>query len=680
MARVYQVPRHAFVWLYLGAVLACVPHLFAAPVWLIVYVVALLGWRLLVQRGRLRMPGKIPRVVLLVLAVLATLYTYGTITGPEAGITLLICAYTLKLLEMFRMRDAYVSVVLCYFLLATVLMVSQGVFVSLYVFFALMVVTAALIGINQPEANLLARRHLRYAGALVLQAVPLMIFLFVTVPRVAPLWELPVQSKRSRTGMSESMALGEVSELSRSSELAFRVQFEGEMPPPALRYWRGLTYSWFDGRQWSQAVPRHLERSEYLAFPEQPAPQWLRGWQAAQQPPVYRYNVILEPTGREWLYAMATPFTRGRNIGVVRDARLINRTPVAELMSYQVTSYPGVIREPQLSEWERQFNLQLPAGINPQARAQAQRWRQRLRDDQQFVQQLMSWYRDEPFSYTLQPPPLGEQQIDDFLFSTRAGFCEHFASSATFLLRAAGIPARIVAGYQGGELNPLGTHLQIRQYDAHAWVEAWLPGQGWVELDPTAMVAPERIEFGIEQALAEQGEEFTRAFQDAVGLSRMPVLKQLADAAEYVQYSWARLVLGYSSDVQQSLLKRLLGDVSPLRVALLLGSGVFVITLLTALYLWWTGRGPRLTWWQQEYWRLLAGLQRHDPAFGADQGPGTLYLRGRQRWPAAGEAFGQWAGIYLRVAYAADDAEGIDEAQAKRALKEARRAVLRQIR
>ncbi len=679
MARVYQVPQHAFVWLFLGAVLACAPHMFSAPLWLMVYVTALLSWRLLVQRGRLRMPGRMPRILLLALALLATLYSYGTITGPEAGITLLICAYTLKLLEMFRMRDAYVCVVLCYFVLATVLLANQGFFVSMYVFFALMVVTAALIGINQPEANLRARGHLRYGATLVLQAVPLMIFLFVTVPRVAPLWELPVQSKRSRTGMSDSMALGEVSELSRSSELAFRVRFDGEMPPPALRYWRGLTYSWFDGRQWSQAVPRHLPRSEYLATGDSPAPQWYRSWQGQQSPPVYRYDIILEPTGREWLYAMATPFAANRDIDVVRDARLINSGPVIELMSYRVSSYPGIVREPQLAEWERQFNLQLPAGINPQARAMALRWRQTYREDQAFVQQLMSWYRSEPFAYTLTPPPLGEQQIDDFLFATRAGFCEHYASSATFLLRSAGIPARIVAGYQGGELNPLGTHLMVRQYDAHAWVEAWLPGQGWVELDPTAMVAPERIEFGIEQALAEQGEAFSQAFQDAVGLSRLPGLKQLADAVEYVQYSWARLVLGYTSDVQQSLLKRLLGDVSPMRVAILLGTGVGLITLLTALYLWWGGRGPRLTWWQLEYWRLLRGLQRHDAAFTDALGPGEIYLQASRRWPAAAEPLKRWAGLYLRIAYAATDSGETDLAAQRRALRQARRAVLRQI-
>lgn len=681
MARVYQVPQHAFVWLILGTALACVPHLINAPFWLVAYVVGLLCWRLLVQRGRLRMPGRLMRAALLGVAILATLYTYGTITGPEAGIALLICAYNLKLLEMFKMRDAYVSVVLCYFVLATVLLVSQNFFTTLYVFASLIVVTAALIGVNQPEANLRARNHLRYASVVVLQAIPLMIFLFVTVPRVSPLWELPVQSKRSKTGMSDSMALGEISELSRSSELAFRVQFEGDSPPPHMRYWRGLTYSWFDGRNWSQAVPRHVSNDQYVVFPDQPKPTWYQRLSNAKQAPVYRYQIILEPTAREWLYAMATPFSNAREIGLVRDARLVNKVPVMELKSYNVTSYPGVVRELELADWERQFNLHLPARINPRARALALSWRQQLRDDRAFAQRLMSWYRTEPFFYTLQPPPLGEDQIDDFLFNTRAGFCEHYASSATFMLRSAGIPARIVAGYQGGELNPLGTHLLVRQYDAHAWVEAWLPGEGWVELDPTAMVAPERIEQGIEQALALQGESFSEAFKDAAGLARLPLLKQLADAADYVQYNWTRLVLGYSAEAQQSLLKRWLGDISPLRVAMLLGAGILVMTLMTALYLWWAGRGPRLSWWQREYWYLLRGLQRRGAAFGAEAGPRTLYQLGSQRWPAASEALKRWTGIYLRVAYAASEhSSDQDEAEQKRALREARRAVLKQIR
>lgn len=677
MARVYQVPQHAFIWLMTGAVLACLPHLLSGPGWLAVATVLLQGWRILVQRGLLRMPGKTLRALVLIIMVLATVYSYGTLLGPEAGVTLLVCAFNLKLLEMFKLRDAYVAVVLCYFVLATVLLARQDVFTSFYVLIVLVVVTAALVGINQPEANLRARRHLRYSAVLVLQSLPLMIFLFFVVPRVPPLWDLPTQKSGAKTGMSDSMAPGEVSELSRSSELAFRIQFDGEAPPPRERYWRGLTYSWFDGTRWSQAVPRNVRRDEYLATPTLPfVPDWYTQIEQQASGKQYEYQILLEPTQREWLYAMATPLARVPGVSFVRDYRLVADSPVAETLSYRVRSYPDMPRGLQLPDWERNINLSLPDGGNPRARAMAQQWRAEAGSDAAYIDRLMRWFREEQFYYTLQPPVLGSQQIDDFLFRTRAGFCEHYASSMTFMLRATGIPARVVVGYQGGRLNPLGTHMIVRQYDAHAWVEAWLPGRGWVELDPTFMVAPERVELGLEEALESQGDEFLQAFNDIVGFGRLPFFSQLNNMVDYVGFLWSQQVLGFDTDRQNSLLQRLLGGTDVWRIALFIGGGVLAVGVVMALFILRRGQGQQTTWWQQEYWVLQRQLVRRGIPVGADAGPRTLARIMLQHAPGEQAQIQAWLALYTRIAYREAELEQ-PAGPLRRKLRQLRRRLVR---
>lgn len=653
MARVYQVPQHAFLWLMVGAALAVAPHLIAGPPWLLALVLALGGWRLLVQRGRLRMPGKVIRVAVLAVAVVATLYTYGTVLGPQAGVTLLICAFMLKLLEMFRLRDAYVAIVLSYFVLATVLLLYQGIFSALYVVVALAVVTAALIGINRAEAGVRAGSHFGYASVIALQALPLMLVLFVLVPRVNPLWDLPQAEPRARTGISDSMAPGEVSDLSLSRELAFRVEFEGAVPPPPLRYWRGLTYSWFDGRRWTQAAPQGLPRRELLWFGDGAVPDWVRALREQRQGPEYVYRITQEPTGRPWLFTMAVPFPQSPGVGLVRDYRLLNEEDLLSVRALRVTSYPAMPRHGPLPDWERSLNLQLPVDASPRARALAQRWRAEAVDDQAYVRRVLNWYREEEFHYTLQPPRLGEQPVDEFLFRTRRGFCEHFASSMAVLLRAAGIPARIVAGYQGGEMNALGSHMLVHQYDAHAWVDAWLPGRGWVELDPTAMVAPERIERGLREALGAEG----GGLGFNTGGATAGLGMRLRHLADYVQFSWTKWVLGYNTTTQTALLERLLKEVSPLRIAMALAASVLSLMLVMATWMMWRNRRPGLAWWQREYWQMYRLLERHGVAVAPSLDARGLARQAAIVRPGARDALLAWLRLYERVVYATGEAQ-----------------------
>lgn len=674
MARVYQVPRHTFPWLSAAVLLASLPHLLRVGSWLWVAVPGLWLWRWLIQRGRLRMPGRTLRVLMLVMVTLATLYTHGTLFGPDAGVTLLVAAFALKMVEMFRPRDAYVVIILAFFVLATTFLFATGPFVSLYVVLVLITVVAALVGINHEESGASSWQHGARAGVMLLQALPLMLVMFLLVPRLPPLWSMEIDKQQSRTGMSDSMAPGEVSRLSRVADMAFRVEFDGPVPAPAERYWRGLTYSWFDGRRWSQALPPEVSMRDYVRFAGSETPHWYQLLLAERGEPTWRYRVVMERTGRQWLYALAVPFTEAKDIGMARDMRLIHRQDLEDRFDYRVTSYRMTVAASGLEEWERDFFTRLPAASNPRALALAQQWRAEAGSDEAFIARVLDWFRNEAFFYTLEPPLLGEHSVDDFLFRTRRGFCEHYASSMTVLLRAAGIPARVVAGYQGGELNPIGNHLLVRQYDAHAWVEAWLPGQGWRELDPTAAVAPSRIDMGLMESLAQLGE--TTAGDFAGLMSNVPVLDRLIYLADYLEFVWTKWVLGYDQQNQLELLSRWLGQMSPQRMvmwlAVLAGSVLLVLTLWMLLSV----RRRELHWWQKEYLVMERQLRRRGVAVAPGQTPSELARRVATQQPAAAPAMRDWQQLYERLAY---HPVALETQSARRQLRRLRRQVLRRL-
>lgn len=654
MARVYQVPRHAFPWLLAAVLLASLPHLWRGPVWLAITVPLLLGWRLLIQRGLLSMPGQLLRVPLLFALIGATIYSHGTLLGPEAGVTLLVAAFALKMLEMFRLRDAYVVIILAFFVLATAFLFARDPLTTLYIGMVLTVLVAALIGINHPESGLSSWRHLRPAVMMVGQALPLMLVLFILVPRMPPLWNLQVNQQQAKTGMSDSMAPGEVSRLSRNSGLAFRVEFDGDIPPPAARYWRGLTYGFFDGRRWSQALPAQIKPQDYLHFGGSAAKDSSHDWYQQlladrDSDPQWRYQVIMERTGQQWLYALSVPFSSSQEIGLARDMRLVRRTDIETTFAYQVDSYQMAVEYRELSQWQQDFYTALPEQGNGRARRMAQQWRAEASGDGAFITRLLLWLNQEPFFYTLEPPLLGENTVDDFLFRSRRGFCEHYASSFAYLLRAAGIPTRIVAGYQGGEANPLGSHLLVRQYDAHVWVEAWLPGQGWVEFDPTAAVAPSRIEQGLEAALSGTGESAISGF---AGVMRgIPLLARLEFLADYIEFGWAKWVLGYNQENQLEFLSRWLGEVTPQRMVIALAVTGGSILSVMLLWMLWRLRQPRLVWWQREYQQMERLLSRYGVTLATHMTPTQMGAISADQHPAAQQPLKDWLRCYETIAY-----------------------------
>ncbi|MCF5628165.1 DUF3488 domain-containing protein, partial [Pseudomonas syringae] len=416
-----------------------------------------------------------------------------------------------------------------------------------------------------------------------------------------PLWSLPQPSNKGVTGLSDNMAPGDMAELSKSPALVFRASFDGPIPARNQLYWRGLTLEQFDGRRWSQSA-----RAQTVQIPQ---------WEKRGDP--LAYSIVMEASGRPWLPSLDIAETNLPEVRQMSDFRLQRRRPVEQSLLYAVHSWPQSIRDPQSSEQIQRQDLQLPAKGNAQARQWADELRRRYARPEDLVAAMLAYFSDQPFHYTLKPTTLGTDSIDEFLFASRQGFCAHYAGAMTFVLRAAGIPARVVAGYQGGELNPDGQYLTVRQFDAHAWVEYWQPGIGWRSADPTAAVAPQRIEQGLEQALAADEAFLQDSPLSALRYRNVAWINSLRLGWDNLNYGWQRWVLGYQGQQQLQILGRWFsGFQAPVFV-----TGIVLSLGLVALWLFkpWLRESDSQLRLFNTFERMLArhGLRRM-PGEGAD--------------------------------------------------------------
>ncbi len=520
--------------------LVVLPHATHLPPWLTALVFSLGAWRWVAARQGLRLPVTWLRVPLTLLTLSAVFAHYGTLLGRDSGAALLIAMLGLKLLEVRETRDVYVVAFLGYFLIIIHFLFTQSMLMVAYMLVIVTLLTTVLIDLNRGRPTPLPV-NLRLAGSLVGYALPLTLVLFVLFPRInGPLWGMPNDAYSGMTGLSDEMAPGRISQLSLSDAVAFRASFDDTLPLPQQRYWRGPVFTVTDGEGWRSGRRRDT---------------------AAIQSPSYRYfgkplhySVIVEPHNRAWLFALDLPASVPPASQITGDFQLLANQPLRERRRYDMTSYPDYRTGP-LSDEERQRNLQLPAAGNPRARALAASWRRDTNSPLEIVQTALRMYREQHFVYTLSPPLIREEFVDGFLFDTRKGFCEHYAGSFAFLMRAAGIPARVVTGYQGGELNEIGNYLIVRQRDAHAWTEVWQDGVGWSRVDPTAAVAPERIERGIAPGL--QGEGTAVRFEWTRDQLFNQVWRGLRHGWDALNTRWNQWVLGFDMQHQTQLLSRL---------------------------------------------------------------------------------------------------------------------------
>ena len=566
-------------WLSLSYLLMVLPlygELHAA-----IYACALLtiGWRYAIAREQLKPSSLWLKNSLALLGMVFIAYVWRSSGFLPAMFNLLVLGCTLKFLEFSSRRHLSLHVLSLYFLVALALIYHQGLAFTIYLLLVAGINTIALLSIYQTNSY---RAQWQLGLRLLLQSLPLMAVLFLLIPHLGPMWRIP-DIKSATTGLNEEVTPGDIAQLSRSSALAFRASFDGPLPPENQRYWRALVHEEFDGKTWRVAPSlRQWYQQQTNPFTAATPLKQLIHWQG----PSSTYRLIVEPSNQHWLYSL--DLSRPDN----DDALL---TPVMSLYSPKLLQqkkqiplsyFPQTTFSSQLTPYVRQINLQLPQG-NPQVRTLAAELRLNNSDDREFAQATMRYLASHGFSYTLEPPTLqGSDQIDDFMFGSRRGFCAHFASSFTFLMRAAGIPARMVTGYLGGEYHADDNYLSLYQFDAHAWSEVWLDNR-WQRFDPTLMVAPDRLSRSIDDILPA---EETR-LRDPFSLTSYRNLLFFAQLHQYLaalDYRWTSWVLNYNNQSQEQLLRELFGNHIWGRLFAMLG-GLFLV-IGVALGIHWLAR------------------------------------------------------------------------------------------
>jgi transglutaminase-like putative cysteine protease len=449
------------------------PH---TPVWYTAVLVAIVAARWRQRRGQHGRISAWLRIALLVAVPAAVMAVYGTPFGREPGAAIVCGLLVVKLLESERLRDARMAVGFACFILMSALLFDQGLAFTILVGLMLLPALATLRALEPglPETGWLPAFK---TGAVLLGvSLPVALLGFLLIPRLAtPLWGAPGNGM-ARTGMTDRMAPGDLHSLLTDNAVAMRIGFDGAPPPENQRYFRGMVLWSFDGRAWQPGAAARR--------PWPPVPVGVHD-------PLTHYDVTLLASHRHWMFALDVPVHAPEDAVMGPDHTLWSSKPIDQTIHYRVASSTDYRLAPEgLDPRVRAAALQLPAGFDPRARELAERWRSAAgNDNAAVVRDALALFRDGGFVYDLDAPPLGRDSIDDFLFDTKTGFCEHYASAFTFLMRAAGIPARVVVGYQGGYWNAFAHYLLVRQSDAHAWSEVWLAGRGWVRVDPTAAVS-----------------------------------------------------------------------------------------------------------------------------------------------------------------------------------------------
>lgn len=624
-----HLDRQTTPWLFATALATTAPHALHQPLWLSAFAGLLLFWAIWLWWRDQRLPGRWILLPLVGAACAGILIEFHTLFGRDAGVAMLVIFMTMKLLELKSRRDAMVVVTLGYFLLLTHYFYSQSIPTGIWLLLCICMVTGTLIRLHGGPASTL-RHSLRYAAQLCLQAIPLMLVLYLLFPRISgPLWGLPSDAHAGMTGLSDTMSPGSISNLAQSADIAFRVRFDLAPPPKQKLYWRGPVMESFDGTTWRPYDGRLANpRLEILS------------------PPI-GYETTLEAHNQRWLLALDAPSSLPAESTLNGTLTAASAKAVTERQRFKLSAaleYRFNTTEDPLTI---RRNLALPEALNPKTRALGKQWQTSGMAPKAIIDSALGMFA-ENFTYTLRPPLLGRNGIDEFLFLSRRGFCEHFAAAFVVLMRSAGIPARVVGGYQGGEYNPLDNYLVVRQSDAHAWAEVWQDELGWIRIDPTAAVSPSRIEAGIADALP-FGEPLPVLVQ-----WRANWVRGLRYRWEAINNAWNQNVLGYNNQRQRELLSRLGWPDTDWRglISLL---GIICSLLVAALMAWTLYRRPKLDPAQKLWLKALRQLARRQVDCAPWETPLALAQRVQELHPELAEAFQHVVEAYLQARYGRTD-------------------------
>lgn len=581
-----HMSQTTLMFLFVNVFAALLLHLGRLPVWLIVFSITALVWRLSMFTGRVPKANWFIKLILVSSGFIGIYYSYGATLTIEGMVSLLIAGVMLKPLEVSKSNDSYLLIFLNYFLCALLFLFDRTPLDFLLVIFVMVLTLASQVLVHfYDQANRV--QSIKTGLGLLLKSIPLALVLFFVLPRVGPLWTLNIPTQSGVVGLSDSMSPGSIAQLGKNNELAFRVKIlEGDLPMNQ-RYWRTLTLNEFDGQTWQVSKAYQQENNNNFYDPSRNS---------------NRYEVMVEPHEKNWLFALgaAKPLTQG--ITIQNDATLRSKRKLYNQWQYQVGSnYGELLPQTLLTRTEWLTYTYLPEGSNPKAKAFAQQLKQQADNLPLFIEILRSYISTQGFNYTLSPGVYdGDHQIDDFLFESKSGFCSYYAGSLAFLLRSINVPSRVVVGYMGGEDNEISQTMSIYQRDAHAWVEVFIEGQGWLRLDPTAWVSPERVESGLQQAIPNEFQGFNTSAQ---------WLKDLRKQWQAFDYLWNEWMLSYKGGKQQALLQDLWGKRNTNELIMLL-LGVFIFLGLGLFgFLWWDQRAKPLSNEKKIFNMLLAWLQ-----------------------------------------------------------------------
>lgn len=620
------ITQRQVIWLAAAALLVLLPLTPFLPLWLSTLCGLSILWRAWLLWRRFPLPPLWLVNLAAMAGALAISLHFRTFLGKDSGVALLTLFLALKLFETRSVRDAFTVVLLGLFLTLSQFFYSQSMATAFMMGLAVLLLIATLNALQRSAIG--PGEAFRGATLLIGQALPFMLILFLFFPRVAgPLWGLPSDSGGGTSGLSESMSPGTISQLSLSEAIAFRVRFVGPMPAQRQLYWRGPVLSSFDGLTW------HTDR--LMALPKPPY---------IASGPGYRYEMTLEPHNQRWLLALDYPADLPPDSQITPAFQVLANKPVHNRLRFTLDAFPDTLTGDTERSDILRAALRLPTQGNPRSRAFAGELRSANPSDPKLIEAFLSHIRRASFVYTLTPPKLGHDTVDEFLFDTRRGFCEHYASAFVFVLRAAGVPSRVVTGYQGGEINPVDGFLEVRQSDAHAWAEVWLPGEGWRRVDPTAAVAPSRVESNLAAAVP-RGDPLP-----LFARPEMNWLRQWRYRWEALNNAWNQWVLSYDHQRQMTILRQL-GWTSPdwQTLAGLLAASCAALT--AAMSLWVLKqrqrRDPLQALWQSFEQKLAPrGLKRH-----AWEGPVAYASRLEAALPEQAEEIAAICRLYQQMRY-----------------------------
>jgi len=534
--------------------------------WLVGYALVSLLWQFSIAFKFLRTPVTLLKIVFALSGVTILALSSLSMGILMSMVHLLCLAYILKPLELKKHNDKQQIKLLNLFVLGAALIFQQSLSFAIVVFF-LLVVNITLFSdgfITNKKFN-----GFKLTAVLLGQSLPMAVLLFVAFPKLGPLWQMP-NAPIAQVGLSDTVKIGDIANLALSNELAFRVEFEDVRPNPGSLYWRTIVLENFDGVSWT--------RREQVKN---------RGKGPTNYTNAFKYSVFVEPNNQYWLFGLDTAWLRdgiyGKNL---EDFTIRSHSKITKTTTYSVVSTPNEPKDLTLTYQQRNLNLMIPISSNPRLTEEGRKLRKLHSGDEDIVTAALQTFNKETYRYTLKPPILANNSLDQFYFETKAGFCEHFASSFTYLMRAAGVPARVVVGYLGGEFNNSGNYFSVYQRDAHAWSEVWLASKGWIRVDPTAAVDISRVEQGIYGSLFDEQRELSGSLgwlSDIVNSQWVSNLSSLVDA---VDYQWTKWVIGYNATAQMKILSDWFGDYSLIKIAVLMVSilvGTIIYLLLVNL-------------------------------------------------------------------------------------------------